>query len=115
MTDKQQADQIAAIILGRCYASQTSAVRIEFASIAYDYFEDESVSPKVEYVFSWLEREGMVRCLNKRKSLCVEAEITSKGKRLLRDNDAGNRLVKAIADKSIDFAASLAIKVIDML
>jgi predicted transcriptional regulator len=108
-------DTISAVILGMCHENQTSYTRIEYQAIAQEYLNDINQSDKVSYVFDWLEREGLVRCVHKRKSLCIDAEITSKGKRLLRENDTGTKLIQALTGGSISIATSLVARVIDSI
>lgn len=115
MTDSDLSNSIKAIILGLCYANQTEPVRIEFANVAHTYFDDETIADKIAYSFDWLEREGFVRCLNKRKSSCVQAEITSKGIRLLRQNDTGERLASAVKEGAISLAAKLILTIFETM
>jgi predicted transcriptional regulator len=115
MTSKEMSDVITAVILGMCYENQTSYTRIEYQTIAQEYIDDIDQAGKVSYVFEWLEREGLVRCMHKRKSQCIDAEITSKGKRLLRENDTGTKLVQALTGGAISIATSLVAKVIDSI
>jgi hypothetical protein len=78
--------------------------------IADEYLGNANAHDRVAHVFGWLTREGLVRCLRERKTSCVEAEVTIKGRELLNENR--DALVKAVSSGAIEMAVSLISKVL---
>jgi hypothetical protein len=107
-------DKLRAYILSACYTNMTLPTTIDYVVFCSEYLDDAPRENEVAHVFGWLEREGLVRCLDddRRAFACQRAELTMKGHTLIQTNRWGAKMVDAFGRGSIELAASFLTKLL---